>query len=76
LSELHSSGTDVREQWRHRIAMVLAERAAIPSGKRLTDDEMRDLMQKLTALNLYKHTPDGKTVLWLLNDKELQSKFL
>ena len=76
LSELHSSGTNVREQWRHRIAMVLAERAAIPSGKRLTDDEMRDLMQKLTALNLYKHTPDGKTVLWLLNDKELQSKFL
>ena len=75
VDDVRLTGSTAREQWRKRIALVLAGKAAIPYGQRLLEDEMRSLIRELTALTTYRLTPDGKTVAWLLTDDELQKHF-
>lgn len=57
------ASSTVGEDLRKQIALGLARTAAIPSGKRLTDDERNDLLRRLFNLALPRITPDGKTVI-------------
>ena len=75
LHQVRSLGANTREQWRKQIAASLAEQAAIPSGKTLTDSEMRNLITRLTALPDYRHTADGKTIVSLVTDEEINKRF-
>ena len=52
--------------------MALANDTAIPYGKTLTEEEMRDLVENLFALPTYRYTPDGKRVVKILTDEELR----
>ena len=75
LDDVRSTGATAKEQWRKRIALVLANKSAIPSGQRMHEDEMRSLVRDLTTTNNYRLTPDGKTVAWLMTDEELVRHF-
>lgn len=75
LDDVRSTGATAKEQWRKRIALVLANKSAIPSGQRMHEDEMRSLVRDLTATKNYRLTPDGKTVAWLMTDEELVRHF-
>ena len=66
---------DTQSEWREQIALSLAESAAIPTGKTLTETEMRDIVTRLMQLNDYRHLPDGKTIVSLMNDDELNKRF-
>jgi len=68
-------GADTRAEWREQIARSLAESAAVPYGKTLTETEMRDLVQRLLALPDYRRLPDGKTIVSLLSDDEINKRF-
>lgn len=74
LDAVRDTGANVQEEWRKQIAMALANDTAIPYGKTLTEEEMRDLVEKLFSLGSYLYTPDGKRVMTVLTDDELQKR--
>lgn len=75
LSQVRERGADTPTEWREQIARTMAESAAIPYGKTLTETEMRDMMQRLIALPQYHRTPEGKIILSLLSDDEISKRF-
>lgn len=75
LSQVRERGADTPTEWREQIARTMAESAAIPYGKTLTETEMRDMMLRLIALPQYRRTPEGKIILSLLSDDEISKRF-
>ena len=75
LLQVQERGANTRAEWREQIAQTLAESAAIPYGKNLTETEMRDLVGRLSALPQYRRTPDGKTIVSVLTDDEISKRF-
>lgn len=66
---------NTQQEWREQIALSLAESAAIPTGKTLTENERQDLVSRLTQLPQYTRTPDGKTIVSVLSNDELRKRF-
>ena len=75
LLQVRERGADARQEWQQQIALALAETAAIPYGRKLNETEMRDLMTRLMALPQNARTPDGKTILSVLTDEEINKRF-
>lgn len=57
------------------IAFSLASAQAIPAGKVLSPEEMDHLLASLFLCSNMNLTPDGKTILSMLTDDELESRF-
>ena len=66
---------DVREDMQQRIALTLAQSAAISMGKPLSELEMDDMLRRLFALPSHRITPDGKTVIVLLSTEDIARRF-
>jgi len=75
LHQVRERGADTKQEWQKQIAVSLADAAAIPMGKSLTDSEMRDLVTRLFALPQYRRTVDGKTIVSLVKDEEISKRF-
>ena len=65
----------VREDMQQHIALTLAQSAAIPMGKTLSEAEMQDLLRRLFALPSHRITPDGKTVIVWLSAEDIARRF-
>ena len=55
-----------------RLALTLARKAAISYGEVLTNDEMDTLVNHLFACSDVNHTPDGKTILSILPQQDIE----
>ena len=75
LHAVSETGVTTREQWEHRIALALSEAAAIPAGKTLQEDEMRDLVERFAALQNTGYSAEGKRIYALLSDNDIQKMF-
>jgi len=75
LSQVRERGADTQREWREQIALTLAQNAAIPYGKKLSEEEMRDLLARLVALPQYRRTADGKIIVSLMTDEEINKRF-
>ena len=75
LAQVRERGANTQLEWREQIAQSLAESAAIPSGKSLSEEEMRDLVLRLVQLPSYRRTADGKVIVSLLSDEEINKRF-
>lgn len=75
LHQVRERGANTRSEWCEQIAKALAESAAIPYGQSLSEAEMRDIVDRLMALPSYRMTADGKTILSLLSDEEINKRF-
>ena len=75
LSQVRERGADTQREWREQIALSLAEQSAIPYGKPLTEEEMRDIVSKLVRLPQYRRTAEGKVIVSLLTDEEINKRF-
>ena len=75
LQQVRERGADMQSEWREQIALSLAESAAIPQGKSLTEAEMRDIANRLFALPQHKRTANGKTIVASITDEEISKKF-
>ena len=75
LSRVRERGADTHAEWCEQIALSLAQSAAIPMGKSLNEKEMRELVSSLMQIPTHRITPDGKTVLALLTNEEIEKKF-
>lgn len=68
-------GCKVREEVHGFLALSLAKAAAIVPGQVLTDEEMDNLVDGLFAVATPNYTPDGKTVLSVLKEEDLEKMF-
>ena len=75
IHNVRERGADTQREWREQIAAALAENGAIPYGKTLSEEEMRELVTKLVELPQYQRTAKGKTIVSLLSDEEINKRF-
>lgn len=68
-------GGKVKSEVQGLLALSLAKAAAIVPGQVLTNEEMNQLVDELLTSMTPNYTPEGKTVLTLLNDEELEKHF-
>lgn len=61
LHDIHSS-----------LALSLARHAAIPQGQILNNEEMENLVNELFACSNVNYTPDGKAILCILPQREIE----
>ena len=68
-------GCNVEEDVRHYIALSLARSAAVVQGQVLSNDEMEALVDDLFVCQNPNQTPDGKVVVAILGQDELDQLF-
>lgn len=73
----HSKTTDgnLRSSLHETIALQLAESSAIKAGKRLSAEEMNNLIDRLFACTEHNYTPDGKRIVNVLNQNDIEKMF-
>lgn len=69
------TGSDVKEEIQETLAISMAYAAAIPYGQKLTDEEMSKIVDQLFTSTAHKHTPDGKTIIAMLDDNNIDRMF-
>ena len=68
-------GSKVKEEVQGVLALSLAKAAAIVPGQLLSNDEMNNLVDELLAISTPNYTPDGKTVLSILKEEDIEKMF-
>lgn len=58
-----------------KLSLSLAKTAAIRPGKKLTVEEMESIVATLFSSESNNLTPDGKTIMFVLTDDELEKRF-
>ena len=75
ISKSVETGSDVKDEIQESLALSMANAAAIGYGHRLSDEEMNKIVDQLFASSAHKHTPDGKTIISLLEDDVIEKMF-
>ena len=75
LQETLDGKSDAADGIRHRIALTLARRAAMPVGEYLSGAEMSALVDQLFSTGTPNFTPDGQTVLVILAVENIEKLF-
>ena len=76
LQETLDGKSDAADGIRHRIALTLARRAAMPVGEYLSGAEMSALVDQLFSTGTPNFTPDGQTVLVILAVENIEKLFV
>jgi DNA mismatch repair protein MutL len=71
-----SEMVDLEAERKEKIAVQLAQASAIPYGKSLGNDEMRELVDHLFGCSMPNFSPSGKPIISIVNLDELEKKFL
>lgn len=65
-------GVKALDEVHQSLALTLARNAAIPQGQVLSNEEMETLVNNLFACSNVNYTPDGKNVLCILKQQEIE----
>lgn len=68
-------GCDVKDEVHSALALTLAKAAAIVYGQVLSNEEMTKLVDSLFACATPNYTPDGKTVLSVIKEDDIEKLF-
>ncbi len=68
------TGGNIQEQVHEKLALSMANFTAIPAGKSLTEEEMLRMVDQLFACQSPNHTPDGKSIITVISDDEMENK--
>ncbi len=68
------TGSNIQEQVHESLALSMANFTAIPAGKSLSEEEMLLMVNQLFACQLPNHTPDGKSIITVISDDEIEKK--
>ncbi len=69
------TGGEAHEKICESIALSLAKAVAIKPGKNLSSEEMDHLIASLFSSSSSTYTPDGKLILSMLTDEDLEKRF-
>ena len=62
----------VKDEVRRHMALALARSAAIPQGQILSNEEMENIVNSLFVCKNVNYTPDGKKILGILGQQEIE----
>lgn len=68
-------GGGAEEEVQHRLALSLARSSAIVPGQVLTNEEMEHLVNGLFACGIPNYAPDGKIIIAILEQTEIETLF-
>ena len=66
---------DARERVCDRVAATMAREVAVVTGQLLSHEEMCALIDDLFKTSMPSHTPDGKPVIYIMGDAEIDRNF-
>lgn len=75
IAEVLLTDMNVKETIQEKIAMVLARKTAIQYGHAMTQTEMTQLFEDLFSCENHQYAPDGKTILTVLQNDEIEKRF-
>jgi DNA mismatch repair protein MutL len=67
---------DVKAEIKKNLALKIAERKAIKGGTLLSETQMRGLVEKLSKCESQIYTTQGKKISVIINNNEIENKFL
>jgi len=75
IADIRINPTHEEDRQLESLALAMANKAAIPTGRRLSENEMQELVRSLKACTMPSRTPDAKTVYIVRSVQEI-SKLL
>ena len=63
---------EAADELSHSLALSMARTAAIPHGQILSNDEMESVVNQLFACSNVNYTPDGKAILCILPQRDIE----
>jgi len=75
IADLRINPTQEEDRQLESMALAMARKAAIPAGRRLSENEMQELVRSLKACSMPSRTPDAKTVYVIKSDQEISGWF-
>lgn len=75
IESITDSGEELKSSLKEKIALSMANAAAIKSGQSLTQQEMETIISDLFKLPTPNYTPDGKTVVSIISIDDIVSLF-
>ena len=75
LDRAKTTALDPTASMHESISLSLAQSSSLKAGKRLTNEEMCDLIDRLFACANHNFTPDGKKIVSVLTQDELVKRF-
>lgn len=72
VASVAEKGTNALDDINHTLALSLARNAAMPKGQALSNEEMESLVNQLFACSNVNYTPDGKPILCILKQQEIE----
>ncbi len=74
LENITETGLDVKSEIQEKLALSFARSVAINYGKPLSVEEITDIVNKLFACPTPNFTPDGKKIITVLDDDDIDRK--
>ena len=75
IHQVQDMGGTAQQHWQETMALSLADRMAIPTGKALTEIEMHDLLTQLAEKHPAQYLTNGQTIISILTADEIQKRF-
>lgn len=76
LNEYSSGEVDAKTQVKEKIAKSLAKASAISSNQKLSNEEMREMVDMLFACQNPNYSPFGKLIVSIIKTDELEKRFI
>ena len=75
LEKAKTTANDPATSMHETISFSLAESSSLKAGQRLTNEEMSDIIDRLFACANHNFTPDGKKIMTVYTQDELEKRF-
>lgn len=75
VSDAQEKSVDATEELSRSLAQSMAQHAAIPYGQILTNDEMESVVNELFTCSNVNYTPDGRPILAILPQRDIERLF-
>ena len=74
LENITETGLNIKSEIQEKLALSFAQSVAINYGKPLSVEEITDIVNKLFACPTPNYTPDGKKIITVIDDDELDKR--
>ena len=75
INQVSTGGNSIKDRVYENIALTIATRAAIPSGRQLNEEEMKALVNDWKQLQNLKYSPNGKLIANVLSLDQVSKMF-
>ena len=75
VGDTEAKTAEVKDEIDRSLALTMARSAAIPIGQVLSNEEMESIVNRLFSCENMKYTPDGKVIVAILSQQEIDHLF-